>query len=100
METVIYDIERCICHMPDACKDCSHCGHGGVIECMEELLSDALTLLKEQPELVRCKDCKFGGGCQNAKGMEMIACFNDDVFLAPEIHEPDWYCADGERKQS
>ena len=47
-EKVIYDIERCICHVPDACRDCSHYGHGEVIGCMEELLKDALKLLKEQ----------------------------------------------------
>lgn len=50
-EKVIYDIERCICHVPDACRDCSHYGHGEVIGCMEELLNDALALLKEnQPK--------------------------------------------------
>ena len=47
-EKVIYDIERCICHVPDACRDYSHYGHGEVIGCMEELLTDALALLKEQ----------------------------------------------------
>lgn len=46
-EKVIYDIERCICHVPDACRDCSHYGHDAPIGCMEELLSDALELLKE-----------------------------------------------------
>lgn len=56
-EKVIYDIERCICHVPDACRDCSHYGHGEVIGCMEELLTDALALLKEheavKPILIR-----------------------------------------------
>jgi len=52
-EKVIYDIERCICHVPDACRDCSHYGHGEVIGCMEELLTDALALLKEQDELLK-----------------------------------------------
>ena len=47
-EKIIYDIERCICHVPDACRDCSHYGHGEVIGCMEELLKDTLNLLKEQ----------------------------------------------------
>jgi len=52
-EKVIYDIERCICHVPDACRDCSHYGHGEVIGCMEELLTDALALLKEQEEQIK-----------------------------------------------
>ena len=49
-ERVIYDIERCICHVPDACRDCSKdkeaCGI--TFACMEELLKDAMELLKEQ----------------------------------------------------
>ena len=54
-EKVKYDIERCICHVPDACRDCSHY-HGVIgIGCMEELLTDALALLKEQ-NWVRCSD--------------------------------------------
>lgn len=47
-EKVIYDIERCICHVPDACKDCSKYGGDNAIRCMEELLADALSLLKAQ----------------------------------------------------
>ena len=54
-EKVIYDIECCICHFPAACRDCSHYGHGEVIGCMEELLKDALALLKEQDELLHKK---------------------------------------------
>lgn len=54
-EKVIYDIERCICHVPDACRDCSHDwskkdGDVTAIDCMEELMADALALLKEQEE--------------------------------------------------
>ena len=54
-ERVTYDIERCICHVPDACRDCSHYwgkkdGDVTAIKCMEELMADALALLKEQAE--------------------------------------------------
>ena len=44
-------------------------------------------------ELVRCKDCKYGEpwgvliGCGTAKGFGIT-------------HKPDWFCADGERKDS
>lgn len=47
-EKVKYDIERCICHVPDACRDCSHYKHGEYLDCMEDLLKDALAMLKEQ----------------------------------------------------
>lgn len=48
--------------------------------------------LEEPPkELVRCKDCRFGEewgrlvGCGSMKGFGIT-------------HKPDWFCADGERK--
>jgi len=45
---VMFDIERCICHVPDACKDCSKYKGIDGLRCMEELMADAHTLLKEQ----------------------------------------------------
>ena len=47
IKQTMFDIERCICHVPDACRDCSHYGFDRM-ECMESLLKDALELLKEQ----------------------------------------------------
>lgn len=47
-ERVISDIERCICHEPYSCKDCSKYGGVYALRCMEDLLKDALELLKEQ----------------------------------------------------
>ena len=56
-ENVIYDIERCICHVPDACKDCSKYGGDNAIRCMEELLTDALYLLKvQEPGWISVRD--------------------------------------------
>ena len=76
---------------------CRACDIGDTVE---YFLDEDISPTVDAVPVVRCKDCKFGEGCQNAKGMEMIACFNDDVFLEPEIHEPDWFCGDGEKKQS
>ena len=45
---VMYDIERCISHVPDACRDCSHYNGTVGFGCMEALMEDALALLKEQ----------------------------------------------------
>lgn len=49
---VMFDIERCICHVPDACRDCSKYKGVDGLRCMEELLADALLLLKEQQKLI------------------------------------------------
>jgi hypothetical protein len=48
LERVIYDLERCTCHVPDACSDCSKYGSETGLKCMENLMMDALGLLKEQ----------------------------------------------------
>lgn len=52
---VIFDIERCICHVPDACRDCSRNSKSRVnVYCMEDLMRDALALLKEQEAREQC----------------------------------------------
>ena len=48
LERVIYDLERCTCHVPDACRDCSKYASETGLKCMENLMMDALELLKEQ----------------------------------------------------
>ena len=45
---VIYGIERCICHVPDACRDGAYDAGHPYNECVEMMLRDALELLKEQ----------------------------------------------------
>ena len=89
LNRVIYDIERCTCHVPDACRDCSKYRGEYTPDCMEQLLTDALKLLKEQPEIVRCKNCKWfseKGFCKHPDGG------------AGNIRPADWFCADGEER--
>lgn len=42
------------------------------------------------PELVRCKECKNGKPYANGK---LIGCEK-----LPGLFRPDWFCADGERR--
>lgn len=121
---VMFDIERCICHVPDACRDCSHYGHGEVIGCMEELLTDALALLEEQKQLIwelqevnkhledklkKVEQQKFivhkNGTiepipkvvrCKDCKKYNTDECEIDKLEYSPAYG--DWFCADGERK--
>lgn len=92
LEKVIYSIERCICHVPDACQDCAYDAGHPYNECVELLLKDALELLKDpdQVKVVRCRDCKHS--------KRMCQPWND---LICDKHGganlPDWFCADGER---
>lgn len=47
-EKVVYSIERCISHVPDACRDCAYDAGHPYNECVEMMLKDALALLKAQ----------------------------------------------------
>ena len=76
-----------------------------------ELFMDILDLLKEQEEknammrmiygtdakvvgeLVRCNACKHGKPCNDGE----INCEKDIGTFKTTVHEPDWFCADGER---
>lgn len=49
-EKVIYSIERCTCHVPDACRDCAYDAGHPYNECVELMLKDALSLLKAQEQ--------------------------------------------------
>lgn len=48
------------------------------------MLKDVLELLKEQPEIVRCKDCMHFDGCD---------CKVNDIV---NIMDTEWFCADGQ----
>lgn len=46
-------------------------------------------------ELVRCKDCKHGDPCNDGE----IYCEKDIGTIKTAVHKPDWFCADGTRKE-
>ena len=54
---------------------------------MWEPINDAIAMLKEQKELVRCDDCRHAEVSQSG----LIKCRG--IFRSRE-----WYCADGERR--
>ena len=55
-------------------------------------------LLKEQPEIVRCKDCKYRSYyCTEATdGTTLYTCHHPCSNSVPR--PGDWFCADGEAK--
>ena len=57
--------------------------------CMKELISDALKLLKEHKQIVRCNDCKFIDESVKTRFFcgRLMRCV-----------DADWFCADGEKK--
>ena len=63
--------------------------------CQRWILKDAIALLKEQEAVVRCKDCKHCYFASNRVPNERsYACEKHGIDIVP-----DWFCADGERKE-
>lgn len=61
----------------------------GAFKCLNRV-TDALALLKELPEIVHCKNCKWfseKGFCKHPDGG------------AGNIRPADWFCADGKRRE-
>lgn len=52
-------------------------------------------LLQSQPQIVRCKDCRWGDPVKNGYGEDVIECTED---IEHRCHATDWFCADGESK--
>lgn len=70
-------------------NNCTNCEHGkaqAVLTC-KPLAEDVLKVLKEQPQIVRCKDCKWFhcGNCVS------------NILYEMEVNE-DWFCAYGEKR--
>lgn len=69
--------------------------HPSEFETVRRRKAEAIAMLKEQQQIVRCKDCRYGQYC--ADGETTYQCFkwNSNEFGA--LHEQDWFCADGVR---
>lgn len=65
-----------------------------------------VALVKGEPTVdavpvVRCADCKFMEHAVNGKGKHGYCCSNSDSPVDNNRWlEPDWYCADGERREN
>ena len=86
-EKVIYSIERCICHVPDACRDCGY-DNEPCPKCFEHLLRDAHDLLKAQEprvmtydEMMKAEICFL-----EVKGIEEI-----DPFIRYEVDDKSYW---------
>ena len=52
-----------------------------------------------EEDIVRCKDCTFGERAVNGAKERVIQCFNTDLGMTGDCHDPYWFCADGERRK-
>ena len=53
---------------------------------------------KKNPEVVRCKDCKYGERCKNTANQDCVKCNKCSWQLYGTLHLSDGLCANGERK--
>ena len=89
---------KTLIHAIELRKIISERNHQGFVDLSYGMVGDVVELLKGQPEIVRCKDCKY----YRAKPGY---CAYDRIWQENKGHiwgmycKPDWFCADGKRKE-
>ena len=86
MEKVVKGLE--CCSVKHNCTGCPYFKFDA--SCQDDMNKDALELLKEQSQIVRCKDCKHS--------TDDVDC---PIWLNRwKLKESDnWFCADGEKRE-
>ena len=69
---------------------------GDIWELNYDEIRDALS--KYQQKIVRCKDCKNVCMCDTSEILPGIPIYAK-CSLTDKVHKPEWFCADGERKE-
>ena len=59
---------------------------------IDDFAQDVIEYLESQPQVVRCKDCKWRYFLESGKYMCRM--------LVNGWHNPDWFCADGKPKDT
>ena len=101
VEKVIRGLKRC---SKGTCpsfmsKEYAECEYTVGLYCgKDRVLADAIELLKSQPQIVRCKDCKYRSiYCTEATdGTTLYTCNHPCANNVPR--PADWYCANGKRR--
>ena len=68
-------------------------------EIAHEMMENSILMYRGR-ELVQCKDCVYGMAFKNVKDEQLIDCMcptHNEKYV--EVHNPDWFCADGKRKE-
>ena len=82
--------EPCMIASPEGRKAYLDCEYTQGLYCRRDrLIDETIEILKNQPEIVRCKDCKHG----RQYDTNAVDCEYRELAT-----EPDWFCADGELK--
>lgn len=99
LEEVIKGLEVCVSREPGGDYICDKCPYevdGN--DCEINSIKDAITLLKEQPEIVRCKDCKYLIHLSWMDEKNCMKCYVCNKHTFTGMRKEEWFCADGERR--
>lgn len=73
----------------------------GSAEGLKVYLEAIKTIKKNCVDVVRCKDCKHATMASDGKMCKYCEMDTDDFGCQREVyHDADWFCADGERKNT
>lgn len=73
---------------------CRACDIGDAID---YFLDEDISPTIDAVPVVRCKDCRYGQYCTDGKTTYQCFKWNSGEFGM--LHEQNWFCADGERKE-
>lgn len=67
-----------------------------------EALTNATKIIKSEPQIVRCKDCRYATRhcCDSVFGNPLYDCKHvSQIGREVKAQPGDWFCADGERRE-
>ena len=104
-DKVIKGLECCVKESEGYIEQCGECPYGANCGCIDRLLADTITLLKEQDKKVEQLNRYINGFSRDA--MPVVRCEDCKHWEQSNGHCPfnsiftnaDWYCADGEYKE-
>lgn len=95
-EKVIDGLLHCLQSYASYEKNCGDCRYYSDKKCIGKLKNDAIALLKAQPEIVHCGECKhWGKPLDYENAIDVAYC---DIFSKTSAFTSGFYCARGERK--
>lgn len=90
---------------PEICEFKTFGGWCGLSACIRRntttqiKANPVVVIPKDYVRVVRCRECQFGVLTKNGLGEDIVICENPDSPALEQIAVmPDWYCADGERR--
>lgn len=101
-EKVKKGLECCLHSSKSHCDKCPYIYESlcSINYCTADLASDVLDLLKENPDIVRCENCKFAEKQLFGAKESEYKCMLSESWGLYDFHNKDWYCPDGKGRET